>query len=391
MMPSLRILIGSLVALTTAVSAQSTTPRTMQVVWSAGDGADAATSFAEISSVAVSPNGDVVAWDRRTPALRLYNDAGTLLKTIGRKGAGPGEYGGISGIAFAPDGRLYVWDSGNGRLNVYKSNGDFEKQLRLPITTFSTNEGLTIDTKGRAWLRFVIFDHAGGKTTGAWVRIRAADGSVIDTVKQPTFQGSDPQLIARNGGAMSSRSIPYGRYPSFALTAAGDIMTATGEKYEIDVPNGGKTVKIQRAFTPVRVPAEERAEWKALIEANFRQLQPDWSWPSTAIPSVKPAFQSFMGGLDGRVWVSLNVESERFTPEPPATREANALPPITYRSALQKWDVFEPDGRYIGTVSAPNNVRPRAMRGNFAWGIATDDDDVPTLVKLKIVPPFGGK
>jgi len=371
-------------------SAQPASPKTLQVVWRVGGSGDD-TSFAQISGIAVAPNGDVVTWDRRTPALRLYSDAGKFIRVIGRKGAGPGEYGSVSGTAFGTDGRFYVWDSGNARLNVYKPGGDFEKQLRLPITGFSTNDALTIDNQGRAWFRFVIFDQAGGKTEGAWLRIRASDGTVIDTVKQPKFEGSDPQLIARAGGAMASYVIPYGKYPSFALTASGEIMTAPGGRYEIDLPYRGKSVKITRAYTPVRISTEERNEQRDFIEKSMRRTQPDWTWPSTGVPSVKPPFQSISGALDGRVWVALNVESERFTPEPPASGQPGALPPLTFRASARKWDVFEPDGRYVGTVTAANNVTPRAMRGDFVWGVALDNDDLPTLVKLRVVPPFGSR
>jgi hypothetical protein len=376
-------------AVAATAGAQSTAPKTLQVLWQAGGG-DSDSSFADISMIKVGPNGDVVTWDRRSSALRLFNDAGKLVRVIGRTGSGPGEYKGISGMAYGADGRFYVWDSGNARINVYKANGDFEQQMRLPISSFSTNDGLFIDTQGRAWFRFVIFDRTGaGKTTPAWIRMKTTNGVVIDTVKAPELPASDPQLIARNGGSMSSYVLPYGRVHSFALTAAGELMTARGDKYEVDVPYRGRTVKLERAYKPVPVPAGERDEARARIEKNFRQLQPGWTWPSTPIPSVKPAIQSATGAIDGRVWVQLYTESEKFTPEPPATSDKNALPPPTYRPANRKWDVFEPDGRYIGTVTAARNIDVRVMRGDFAWGISYDEDDVPTLVKLKVVPGFG--
>lgn len=385
-----QFILPMVVAAIATAGAQATAPKTLQVMWQAGGG-DSDSSFADISMIKVGPNGDVVTWDRKSSVLRLFNDAGKLVRVIGRTGSGPGEYKGISGMAYGADGRFYVWDSGNARINAYKPNGDFEKQMRLPISSFSTNDGLTIDTQGRAWFRFVIFDRAGGKTTPAWIRMNTANGVTIDTVKWPELPGSDPQLIARNGGSMSSSNIPYGRVPFLALTASGEIMTAPGGKYEIDVPYRGKAVKIQRAYTPIRVPAEERDQNTARIEKNMRQLQPDWSWPSTPIPSVKPPFQSFAGGLDGRVWVSLYTESEKYTPDPPASAEKNALPPVTFRAANHKWDVFEPDGRYIGTVTAARNIDIRATRGDFAWAISYDEDDVPTLVKLKVVPGFSAR
>src|SRR5690349_9824065 len=108
-----------------AAGAQSA-PKTLQVMWQAGGG-DTDSSFADISMIAVGRNGEVATWDRKSNALRLFNDAGKLVRVVGRKGAGPGEYNGISGMAWGSDNRFYVWDSGNARLNVYRANGDFEK------------------------------------------------------------------------------------------------------------------------------------------------------------------------------------------------------------------------------------------------------------------------
>jgi hypothetical protein len=379
-----------LLAVAAAAGAQPTSPKSLQVVWRAGGGDDPDTSLAQISSIAVSPKGDVMVWDRKSFVMRLYSDGGKFLRKVGRKGAGPGEYNQISGMAFGPDGRFYVWDGAGARLNVYKPDGDFEKQLPIPVPGFSTNDGLTIDTQGRAWFRFVIFDRAGGKTTGAWARTRTTDGSTIDTVKMPQLPNGDPGLVAQGNG-MASYGVPYGRSAMTALTAAGEIMIAPPGKYEIDVPSGGKTVKITRAHTPVPVPSEEREQLKAQIEAQLRRTQPDWTWGSASIPSVKPPIASLTGGLDGRVWASLYVESERVAPDPSVQRPPNAPPPVLYRMNGSKWDIFEPDGRYIGTIVAGDKLRLHAMRGDFAWGTALDDDDVPTLVKLKVTPGFGAR
>src|SRR5437762_3375923 len=137
----MRSIIVGLVLGATVAQAQATAAKTLQPIWSA-NGGDGDSSFAEIWAIAVAPNGNVGAWDGKTPALRLFSDAGKPLKAIGRKGAGPGEWGNsVSGMAFGADNRLYLWDSGNGWLNIYKPNGDFEQQMRLPINGFSTNNG----------------------------------------------------------------------------------------------------------------------------------------------------------------------------------------------------------------------------------------------------------
>ena len=370
----------------TAAGAQTTSPKTLQVVWRAGGGEDPDTSVAGINSISVSPNGDVMVWDRKSFVFRLFNDNGKFIRKVGRKGAGPGEYNHVNGSSFGPDGRFYVWDGANARLNVYKSDGDFEKQVMHPVRGLQTNDALSIDNQGRAWFRIFMLDKASGVHKGAWVRMRTADGSTIDTVMAPELTGGDPKLIARGNGGTANYDMPYGRYPSFALTSAGEIMIAQAGKYEIDVPYRGKTVKITRAFSPVPVLPDERERSKEQYEKNLRQTQPDWQWPAS-IATTKPPIGSITSALDGRVWVKLYTETERYKPD-----ESVKLPPgsptVFFRDGTNKWDIFEPDGRYIGTISTPRTTSIMAMRGDFVWGVALDDDDVPTLVKMKVVPPF---
>ncbi len=72
-----------------------------------------------IRNVLVLPK-HIVVLERDAPFLRVFDFDGTQIQTIGRKGAGPGEFNGPSGIAWDSVGqRLLVVDASNARVTSY--------------------------------------------------------------------------------------------------------------------------------------------------------------------------------------------------------------------------------------------------------------------------------
>src|SRR5688572_18203972 len=66
-------------------------------------------SFAAVADIAVGSQGQMYVWDGALTLLRLYDSAGTYVRTISRKGQGPGEHERSNGIALTSDGRLLLW------------------------------------------------------------------------------------------------------------------------------------------------------------------------------------------------------------------------------------------------------------------------------------------
>ncbi len=57
--------------------------------------------------------------------LRVFDREGRHVRTIGRKGGGPGEFSQIIGMAWRPDGNLWVVDPSNNRISVIDTAGNF--------------------------------------------------------------------------------------------------------------------------------------------------------------------------------------------------------------------------------------------------------------------------
>jgi hypothetical protein len=51
--------------------------------------------------------------------------------------------------------------------------------------------------------------------------------------------------------------------------------------------------------------------------------------------------------------------------------------PLTY-------DVFDPDGSYVGRVRVPHDTRIVQVRANVVWGVATDSEGVHTVKPFRI-------
>ena len=100
--------------------------------------------FFQPNDVLVAPDGAIfVAEGHGGPNSRVLKFAGDgkLVKTWGRKGAGPGEFDQPHALAMDSKGRLFVGDRGNNRIQIFDQDGNFLEQW----TEFSRPSGIYID------------------------------------------------------------------------------------------------------------------------------------------------------------------------------------------------------------------------------------------------------
>jgi hypothetical protein len=356
-------------------------------------------AIGDVSDMAVGADGTVWVWDGATPALWLLDANGTSLRRIGRPGSGPGEYRNANSIAVARDGALVMWDDGNARLTIYNPDGTYRSS---PPLTFSDCCGLpvVIDTQNRIWLtshpRMI-----GGKEKGidpaemskpgdiGYFRYDST-GSLIDTVIAPTLPGADVLVtalhVSRTGIGGSAQQVPYGTYPRHEVSPLGHIVSTMSRPYAVHTQSEGKQVRVTREFVPPPVSEEERAQRRANIEHRMRRVKADFRWNAPEIPREKPPVSDIAVGLEGRIWVQLSVESEGYEPDPPVETREPSPPPVAFRAREKRWEVFEPDGRYLGRVVAPRQVSVFVRRGNQVWGVVRDETDLPVIVRMRIEP-----
>lgn len=347
-------------------------------------------TFGRVNGLAVGPEGSIYVVDRQVPALREYAPDGTFVRTIGGEGGGPGEYQQPDGgVAVLPDGRVLLRDPANARINVYGPEGEFLEEWRIRGGMF-TSTPLVADTAGSVY--HPVFEFTEEGTEWKYVHF-SSEGEALDTLPVPDFGYETPMVEAvretRGGRSMSRSDVPFFPRRSWAMSPLGYLVGGVSDRYRVYLfREEGPVLAIERDRDPVPVAPDEKANERERITANMRNTDPDWSWDGPPIPDTKPAYRDVRVDLEGRVWVRLHTRGE---PIPEAEFEEpedpDARPPDRWREPLA-FDVFQPDGTYLGTVRAPDRVsiHPRVeSRGDRVWAIVRDELDVQYVVRYRIV------
>jgi hypothetical protein len=349
--------------------------------------------FGQIVALAVAPDGAIYVMDGQVPALRKFAPDGTYLGTFGRAGGGPGEYERPDGgLAALPDGRVVVRDPGNARLQVYSADGE-----ALAVWPgrggFTSSNPMVVDTAGRVHTQILLDPQvAVTEWRAGMVAYDPATGEARDTLPAPTWDFEAPRLIAQRtsdgGTAMSVNSVPFSPGPSWAFSPLGHMVGGLSTRYAIDqfLPDG-TVLRVERAHDPVPVAPGEKSNRETLARWDMRRTQPDWRWNGPPIPDVKPPFQSVHTGRDGRIWVRVHQPGEP-VPEDDIDepRGPDARPANRWREPLA-FDVFEPDGTYLGIVHAPTgfSMSPAPVfDGDHVWAVQRDAWDVPYVVRFRV-------
>jgi hypothetical protein len=378
--------------------------------------------FGDVADIAIGRDGAIVVLDAKMPAVREYTAAGAYVRTFGRKGQGPGEYLRPGGIGVHPDGRVMLADGGNWRVNVYSPTGAPVAHWPIPSgekagVTSSLRRALLVDTKGQV----VIRRPAPGLTNDAVLLRLRGDGTVLDTLKRPDELPNGPYVTAAAAHSGALMYLAFYPQPIWQWSPLGYLVTALPKSYAVDLripglnpASGGATgsraasardwnssmpvVSIRRDVKPLRATAAERRTWHDAVEKAMRSYDASWTWQGPDVGEIKPMFDDVVVGRDGRIWVRLPTDWPYGLPSPTlaevrrtaaaATAVAKAagrsLPPRNGPSEPIEYDVFEPDGTYLGQVETPAFVSTFVRTGDLVYGVTYDDDEIPYVMRFRI-------
>jgi hypothetical protein len=81
--------------------------------------------FAAISDIIVDSNGNIYVCDSKDHCIKIYSAQGEYIKSIGKKGQGPGELLGPRYMGFGPDKKLFIYEPNNRRISTFNTTGEF--------------------------------------------------------------------------------------------------------------------------------------------------------------------------------------------------------------------------------------------------------------------------
>lgn len=93
------------------------------------DSDDENLAFNSPADLAIDVAGNIYIADSQNQRIQVFDPEGRYLRTIGRKGQGPGEFMSVRSIDFDGEGRLYVLDNWQRRIQVFTPKGEVLKTI----------------------------------------------------------------------------------------------------------------------------------------------------------------------------------------------------------------------------------------------------------------------
>ncbi len=324
----------------------------------------------DFQAIAVAPDGSVFISDNG-PILRKYAPDGHFVAAIGRKGGGPGEYARPDGgLIVLSDGRVLIRDPGNGRITVFDSAGSYLASWRINSSSWYSRQS-TVDTADGVYFPVTADPDSAFEKRRAGLQRFAPDGTPGDTIIAPQWEVKEAVVSGEKDGNSSIRSVPFTPQVEWDMSPLGYFVGGITSDYRITLFRHRSPLVIAREVAPVPVNPDEAADMKQGITDQMRRNFGDWSWNGPAIPGTKPPFRGVAVGDDGRIWVLLSAEGHREASSDPAKPASWSEPAL--------FDVFEPDGRYLGQVQTPLGFRQYpepVFRGDTVWAAFEDTDGV---------------
>ncbi len=351
---------------------------------------DPAYMLGSVESLAVDAGGRIFAMDRQALTLRVYRPDGSHAGDWGRDGGGPGEFGQPDGgLVVLSDGRVVVRDPGNARLQVYRADGERDDEWPVVRSGFQTSNPMLVGPGDTIYTSTIINlgeDTAVGEWRAGLIAIH--EGRIVDTLAAPDVGYDAPMIRAEANGGVAMNGVPFSPSEEAEWHAPGRFWVhGISDTYSLSLLDPEGPIRIERAAPPVPVIDAERAYERESATRSMRSMDPAWRWNGPDIPDEKPAFNDLMVGEEGRIWVGRPAEGiRRDNPAWDPTDPENDAPEYVWTEPL-RWDVFEADGTFLGTVHAPDGLRtyPRpVIRGDRLWGVTRDELGVQRIVRYRI-------
>lgn len=348
-----------------------------------GDGPGGLTS---VSGVTVSRDGTLYVAQPQEHVVKVYDSTGRYLRSIGREGAGPGEFERPSTLGWRGD-TLWVADAPQTRISLFRPDGTFLRSIRFSQAAPLTN--------GRPQIPGSLL--ADGSVVGFWqapLGVLAA-GPVQAPVVRFSPQGEPLEVIAQRerrneyGQLRGERGTSYFAQPftdsplmAVAPDGSGIIIVRRETATSADpaafsvrriTPSGTVTFSRNYLYRPLPVSADavDRAVQEHMRGMSAARIpRPEAAALRRALrenlyrPRFLPPVTAVVVGRDGTIWLR---------------REELGRP-------MAWWHVLDARGRLIARAWVPARISVRYADRTQLWAVELDKLDVPTLVRFRIVP-----
>lgn len=263
------------------------------------------------------------------------------------------------------------------------------------------------------WGQQLLAQAAQGVTAGVdRSRATAADETVaLATLLEPEGSQADTLRVAREhqkgcsaesgahfrSGSFDDIRTRYTSSLQWAPLRSGGFVAGCNADYEfVIVRADGHVVRVLQERAPIRVSPDEQRSFVAAWTLRMRNGGggADWQWQGEELPAHKPAYQRMLTTSDDRIWI-WPAQPSRTVPAPSQWIFVGGPKTLYVESTTGAFDVFSPDGQYLGAVAIPAELGfapfgvapPPVIHGDTAWFAATDSSGVNAVVRARILWP----
>ena len=303
--------------------------------------------------------GRVYVMDRSGNRIIVFDVDGRYLRSLGRKGGGPGELGFPLAFAVAANGTVSVFDAAKHRLVRFAPDGSILPEKEMGSGFF----GGSMYASGDDYLYSYQGRGPSGTTSGVY-HVTSTGGSVL-------VESADPPMkpIELKSCGMSFSGMPPLLAPSYRWDAnRGQLAITRDAEYDIGIYKQGKLKRRIRREIPPRAATRELAMqelgdgMRVGTEGGVRVCQPDEVVEQRGYAPTIPAIGRIAIAPDGAIWLRRGgVKGEDL--------------PI---------DVFTSDGAYEGSLPPETPFPAAFLSPNRIATVVKDEMDVGRIVIYQI-------
>jgi hypothetical protein len=338
-------------------------------------GADAQEPYAlhRVVDALRSPEGLIVVASNATSDIRVYDASGMHVRTTGRSGGGPGEFGSLSVLERGIADSILVPDPSNRRITVLSPSGEYVRDI-------ISDGGPLPRIYGRFSDGSLIGSITGGGTPAlpqdGFARLDivlgrySAQGELIDTIG--AFPGAERLVKITSvgpGPITSPDQIATIEIMATPFTKNG-LQTAFGTELYVGPQDAGEILvydtpgTLTRIIRTGRVPdavTEQHleAEWQRSLEAAPPERQAEMRATGRVNRphgAIVPPYAALATDSEGNLWVS------------------------DYDDPLKdqkgRWTIYDPQGAVLARIALPPRFRPYDIGSDWILGEELDDLDV---------------
>ena len=305
-------------------------------------------------SYTVNEVGSIYIYDRQDPAVKVFNPEGRFIRTIGRKGQGPGEFQSVSRVVYVPGKRLLTLDRDQNRISLFTDEGSFIGTHNFQNSSFEVF--FAADS-------FFAREETGVEPgTVQWTWKRTLSVKAFDYEGQELF--SYGKFQARQSGFVNEEGRQFSFSKPFEVLSvlAGDPKNARlfhclNDKYLIEVYNREGRIfrKIDRPYKRLPIKDVDKKSYldgfrlRGNSEIDIRLIE-----KNAEMPDLKPMATRMLVDSSGRLWVELNE-----------TKEAEGR-------TFWVYDIFDEDGYYVYRIWS--DLRPGQIKDGKMYRMDQDEE-----------------